>query len=84
MPFRGDAHISHICFREEQQPASSDMVVLEDISIALHLTLCPACHNTATDTRLQQEILLRLHVLPLLLTGTHERLGSISETKIME
>lgn len=37
--FGGDAHISHICLREEQQPASSDVVLLKDISIALHLTL---------------------------------------------
>lgn len=66
MPFRGDAHISHVCLREEQQPAASDMVLLEDISIALHLTIYPTCNKTSTNTHVQQEIVLILHVpLPL-------------------
>lgn len=83
MPFRRDAHISHICLREKQQPASSDMVLLEDIGVALHLALCPACHKTATNTHIQEEILLTLPP-PLLLIGTHKHLGSIPTSKMIK
>lgn len=67
MPFRGDAHISHICFREEQQPASSDVVLLEDISVALHFALYTVCNNT----HIQQEV-----------TGTHEHLVVLLKSKL--